>query len=119
MKTQKGLTNKQRQTILGVIILGIFVLCYFDSVCRVEPRTIANTRQIPLLSIENATHYYWEYEPGRFSSNLGATIEVELIPVNNLISVYAETGYWIRIHHLQEITPGHYIELEVEIMVIR
>jgi len=118
METKKGLTKTQKITFLVIGFIGMSAYFYWDYT-RIESDIDANTRQIQLMNLKGVTHYYWEYEPGTFRSDMFRSLDDAPIPVTDTFSVYAESGSWIRVHYLHEITPDHYLELEVEVVVIR
>jgi len=117
METKKGLTKNQKIAVIVIFMASICVFLTWDyTVMKYDKDT--NTRQIPLMNLKGVTHYYWEYGPGTIRSGM-INQDITVDSINNTFSVYAEPGDWIRVHYLHEITPDHYLELEVEVVVIR
>ena len=118
METKKGLTQKQFGIIMSIVFLIVGMWSYWDYKVM-EADKVDNARQIQLMNLKGATHYYWTYEPGAYRASQFYAINDEPLPVNNTFSVYAKPGDWIRVHYLHEVTLDHYLELEVEVVVIR
>ena len=117
METKKGLTTKQFGIIMGIVFLTTGLASYWDYKVM-EADKIDNTRQIQLMNLKGVTHFYWAYEPGAFRFSPIYAIDGPDF-VNNTFSVSAEPGARIGVHYLHEVTPDHYLELEVEVVVIR
>ena len=116
MSSKTGVTKNQKMALIVIVVIWFGGYIYLEDK-RMAAEKIDNTRQIQLMNLKGVTHYYWDYGPSVLKG--GMPPEPETIPVNNTFSVYCESGRWIRIYYLHEVTPDHYLELEVEVVVIK